>query len=119
MIDLNKYSHVYLLGIAGIGMSALARYFNFKDKLVFGYDRKKSDLSIELESEGISIHYNDNISKIPRKIINSKKEDTLIIYTPAINTSNKEYVYFKKEGFQLYKRAQVLAKISEDFYTIA
>ncbi len=119
MIDLNKYSHVYLLGIAGIGMSALARYFNFKDKLVFGYDRKKSDLSIELESEGISIHYNDNISKIPRKIINSKKEDTLIIYTPAINKNNKEYVYFKKEGFQLYKRAQVLAKISEDFYTIA
>ncbi len=105
-----KYKSVYFLGIGGIGMSALARYFKAKGFEVAGFDRTRSMLCEELEAENILIHYDDSVELIPTIFL--QKNDTLIVYTPAIPEDHSEFQYFKQQGFTIQKRAQVLGKIT-------
>ena len=105
-----RYKNVYFLGIGGIGMSALARYFKAKGFEVAGYDRTRSMLCEELEAENILIHYNDSVELIPTIFL--QKNDTLIVYTPAIPEDHSEFQYFKQQGFTIQKRAQVLGEIT-------
>jgi UDP-N-acetylmuramate--alanine ligase len=103
---------IYFLGIGGIGMSALARYFHKMGVSVFGYDKTSTMLTRQLEDEGMNIHYEDNIDLIPASI-------GLVIYTPAIPSDMKELQFFKKNGIEMMKRAEVLGAISKNFKTIA
>ena len=105
-----NYTHFYFLGIGGIGMSAIARYFKAKGFDVAGYDRTRSQLCEELEQEGISIHYDDDVNLVP--IAFTDKTKTLVVYTPAIPADNREYNYFVKQGFTIQKRAQVLGEVT-------
>lgn len=118
MKEINKIENVYLLGIGGIGMSALARYYNHAGVKVAGYDRTQSKLTAELESEGISVHYTDDISLIPREIIENP-EKSMVIYTPAIPKSLKEYNFILGTGVNIYKRSQALGVIASHKSTLA
>jgi UDP-N-acetylmuramate--alanine ligase len=100
----------FFLGIGGIGMSAIARYFHQKGHLVAGYDLTRTPLTQALENEGIHIHYEDDTACIPAAFLN--KENTVVIYTPAIPANMSEWVYFQKEGFTLLKRSQVLGELT-------
>ncbi|MDR0864344.1 MAG: UDP-N-acetylmuramate--L-alanine ligase [Candidatus Symbiothrix sp.] len=104
-------NNIYFIGIGGIGMSNLARYFISEGKIVAGYDRTRSDLTQQLEREGALIHYEENDKLIPKSFKN--KKDTLIIFTPAITDKNLEYRFFQRKGFILMKRAQVLGEITK------
>ncbi|MGV8962214.1 MAG: UDP-N-acetylmuramate--L-alanine ligase [Candidatus Saccharimonadaceae bacterium] len=105
------FTNFYFIGIGGIGMSNLARYFLTNKKTVGGYDRASTTLSRELEAEGALIHYSDNVESIPSQFLNPLT--TLIVYTPAVPSTHSEYVHFKQEGFTLMKRAQVLGEITK------
>jgi UDP-N-acetylmuramate--alanine ligase len=118
-MNLDLYKHIYFVGIGGIGMSALARYFKAKEMDVSGYDREKSDLCQALESEGIAIHYNAGVEHIPTSIKKANYNELLIIYTPAVAQDNIELQFFKEKGCKLHKRAEVLGLISSQSYTIA
>jgi UDP-N-acetylmuramate--alanine ligase len=102
-----NYSNIYFIGIGGIGMSAIARYYNAKGFKVSGYDKIPSPLTAELESEGIEIHYEDNISYIPADI-----ESTLVVYTPAIPKDMGELVYVQEKGYRTIKRSKTLGEIA-------
>lgn len=110
-MTLDQIKNIYFIGAGGIGMSALVRYFLSLQKNVGGYDRTQSTLTEKLIEEGALIHYEDEIENIPALF--TQKEDTLIIYTPAIPKDNKELLYFHKNGFLLYKRSQVLGLITK------
>jgi len=116
-MKLGDIHSVYFVGIGGIGMSALARWFAFRGIKVGGYDRVVTPLTRELESEGISIHYEDNINHI--EPIFKQKKSALIIYTPAIPKVHTELTFFRSEGFNIKKRAEVLGLITKDHFTIA
>ncbi len=118
-MNLDIYKHIYLLGVGGIGMSALARYFNMQGKLVSGYDKCKTSLTKNLEKEGISIHYTDDVELISDEVKNTKFRELLVIYTPAINKENIEFQFFKEKGFIPLKRSEVLGMITKQSYTIA
>lgn len=105
-----QYTNIYFLGIGGIGMSAIARYFKAKGFGVAGYDRTRSRLCEELEAEGIAIHYTDDVAQIAPEFL--QKESTLVVYTPAIPAEHTEFCYFKEQGFKIQKRAQVLGEIT-------
>lgn len=109
---LNKsVKNIYFLGIGGIGMSALARYFKAKDYVVAGYDRTASPLTERMcNEEDIPIHYEDAEEMIPVEF--RKATDTLVVYTPAIPADNRELLFFRQAGFDLYKRSEVLGMIS-------
>lgn len=107
---LDKIKNVYFLGIGGIGMSALARYFNANGYYVAGYDKNESELVMELQQEGIQIHTDDNPDFIAGDFRNPNY--TLVVYTPAIPEDMTEFVFFKKNGFTVMKRAQVLGEIT-------
>ena len=113
-MKLKEYKNIYFVGIGGIGMSSIARYFNNKNVNIFGYDRVKSSLCVELENEGMKIHYTEDTNQI-----SVQKEDTLVIYTPAIPSENTELSYFVKNNYIVMKRSEVLGKITEDHFTIA
>ena len=102
---------VYFIGAGGIGMSAIARYFIKKGLVVGGYDKTPSELTRRLEIEGMLIHYEENIDEIPHAC--KKKESCLIIYTPAIPDSHQELRYFRENGFEIQKRAQVLGTLTQ------
>ena len=104
---MTEMKNVYLIGIGGIGMSALARYFKFKGYEVSGYDKTPSQLTALMEVSGIKIHYEDRPDLIPASV-----EDTLVIVTPAVHEL-KELDYVKEKGYNIMKRAQVLGKITE------
>lgn len=110
-MTLDQIKNIYFIGAGGIGMSALVRYFLSLQKNVGGYDRTQSTLTEKLIEEGALIHYEDEVENIPALF--TQKEDTLIIYTPAIPKDNKELLYFHKNGFLLYKRSQVLGLITK------
>jgi UDP-N-acetylmuramate--alanine ligase len=118
-MNFESIKHVYLLGIGGIGMSALARYFHFLGKSVSGYDKTPSDLTLELEAVGIQIHYEDRLEAIPLSVRTASKSELLLIFTPAIPKDHQGKIWFLQQGFELYKRSQVLGIISEAFTTIA
>lgn len=117
-MNLDTIKNVYLIGIGGIGMSALALYFKDNKKTVSGYDRTCSDITKSLEEAGINIHYDDDIDLIPQEVLTGKT-DSLIIYTPAIPTEHSELNYFLNREFLVRKRAKVLGEITKDKYTIA
>lgn len=108
---MNNIQSVYFLGIGGIGMSNLARYFLSKGKKVAGYDRVESALTKELVKEGAEIHYTDNTDFIPQYC--KDNNNTLIVYTPAIPSDSKEMAFFKESQFNIQKRAQVLGMITK------
>ncbi len=110
-------THVYFLGIGGIGMSAIARYFNSKNCTVSGYDKTESPLTKSLVSEGITLHYND-LGEDVLQFVHSP-ENTLVIYTPAVPTSLEEYKVLKSNGFAIKKRAEVLGIIASDYKCLA
>ncbi|MBO8485798.1 MAG: UDP-N-acetylmuramate--L-alanine ligase [Bacteroidetes bacterium] len=102
-----EYSNAYFIGIGGIGMSAIARYCRHKGCKVSGYDRTPSELTRELEAEGMDIHYEDRPDLIPED-----KESTLVVYTPAIPHDLQELVYAQEEGYKVLKRSKVLGEIT-------
>jgi len=116
MIEIDKIERVYLLGIGGIGMSALARYFKFIGKQVGGYDKTVSALTLDLEKEGISIHYNEDLRLVPAV---GDKNTTVVIYTPAVPVDFTEFVYFRDNGFHIYKRSQILGLLTSGKRCIA
>ena len=118
-MNFNNIHNVYLLGIGGIGMSALAKYFKLKGCNVAGYDRTQSALCDELSQAGINIHYSDDISLIPKEFTTTFKEHILIIFTPAIPQNHREFIWFKENNFTVKKRAEVLGEITLNSYTIA
>jgi UDP-N-acetylmuramate--alanine ligase len=111
-MKLEELQHIYFVGIGGIGMSALARYFNHLGATVSGYDRVETDLTQKLVEEGMSIHYEDDIQQLPTTI-------DLVVYTPAIPDDHQELNHLKAAGYTVMKRAAVLGLISKNRKTIA
>ncbi len=109
-MELKKIKAVYFIGAGGIGMSAIARYFMSKGLVVAGYDKTPSDLTHQLEKEGMLIHYEESVDDIPRACTNPLT--TLVVYTPAIPAEHKELVWFKEKGFEIQKRSQVLGTLT-------
>ncbi|MDZ4715913.1 MAG: UDP-N-acetylmuramate--L-alanine ligase [Cytophagales bacterium] len=111
----SDYDSVYFLGIGGIGMSALARWFRHKGMRVAGYDRTGTPLTHELMEEGMEVHFEDKVEFIPGYIT---REKTLVIYTPAIPSDHAEFNYLHSLDFTILKRSEVLGLISKDYHTI-
>ena len=116
-MDLKQIHNVYFIGIGGIGMSALARYFKFINKNVAGYDKTETSLTKELQSIGIAIHYEDDVEGIASEYLDASK--TLVVYTPAVSTAHGEYQYFLSNGFVIKKRSEVLGLITKDTFCFA
>ena len=102
-----SYKNVYFIGIGGIGMSAIARYFKFKGLEVSGYDKTPSELTAKLQEEGIGVHYEDCVDAIPKDV-----RDTLVIYTPAIPDSLQELCFVRENGYRVVKRSRALGEIT-------
>ena len=117
-MELQNIKRVYLIGIGGIGMSGLARYFHHLGCIVCGYDKTSTDLTNELKNEGIQIIFDDNEEWIPMSF-RQIDEGTLVIYTPAIPKDSAIVNFLQKRGFELFKRSQVLGLISKGKYTVA
>ncbi|MCR8668290.1 UDP-N-acetylmuramate--L-alanine ligase [Aestuariibaculum sp. M13] len=116
-MNLNSIHNVYFVGIGGIGMSALARYFVANGKAVAGYDKTPTDITSSLEDLGVAVHFEDAIANIPSAFKNT--ETTLVVFTPAIPKHHAELNYFKSEGFQVLKRSQILGLITENTFCLA
>jgi len=116
-MELNQIHNVYFIGIGGIGMSALARYFKFIGKNVAGYDKTPTQLTDELKAEGMSIHFDDAVELIGLEFLN--KENTLVVVTPAVPQSHQQWRYFTQTGFEVKKRAEVLGIITKDTFCFA
>lgn len=114
-----NYKLYYFLGVGGIGMSALARYFNHYGKIVYGYDKTESPLTKQLQEEGIQIHFEDNDELLKSLLSRFEENEILFIYTPAIPVTNSELLYVQKHQLNLQKRAWVLGEITKQFKTIA
>ena len=102
------YKNVYFIGIGGIGMSAIARFFKFKGLNVSGYDKTESELTDTLQKQGIDVHYEDNVDFIPKDV-----ENTLVVYTPAIPHDMGELVYVQEHGYKVLKRSKILGEITD------
>ncbi len=111
MPELKNISVIYFIGIGGIGMSAIARYFNISGKEVSGYDKTETPLTKELISEGIEIHYEENLKLIP-------KNADIVVYTPAVPREHKELVYYQENGYSVLKRSEVLGMITANTFNI-
>jgi UDP-N-acetylmuramate--alanine ligase len=120
MIDTRNIKGVYFVGIGGIGMSAIARYFLAGGFPVSGYDRTEGSLTLSLSEEGCEISYEDDLKTLPELFRDkTRKENALIIFTPAIPSDNKIITYFRQNGYQLFKRSEILGEISEQTDTLA
>ncbi|EAQ51013.1 UDP-N-acetylmuramate--L-alanine ligase [Leeuwenhoekiella blandensis] len=117
MKTLDHISHIYFIGIGGIGMSALARYFQAAGKKVAGYDKTPSQITKSLEELGIVISYQDAAEAIPTEFKTSEK--TLVVYTPAVPKAHKAYQFYLAEGFQIKKRAEVLGWLTQEKFCLA
>jgi UDP-N-acetylmuramate--alanine ligase len=111
MVELKDIKKIYFIGIGGIGMSALARYFRFHDKEVSGYDRTSTTLTRQLEEEGIAIHYENDPAAAP-------KDAGLVVYTPAVPHDHRELTWYRQQGYPLYKRSDVLGMITDSSFNI-
>lgn len=111
------FRHYYFIGIGGIGMSALARYMKATGMSVAGYDRTRTELTTQLEREGIAIAYEDRLENIPKEFYT--KEKTLIVYTPAIPKDHLQWNFFKDRGYAIKKRSELLGIITENTYSVA
>lgn len=110
-MNIKDIKAVYFIGAGGIGMSAIARYFMKKGMIVAGYDKTPTALTRQLESEGMILHYEEDENAIPR--VCRKRESTLVVYTPAVPNEHAEMQYFRREGFFIEKRAQVLGRLTD------
>ncbi len=115
-MKLDQYDSIYFLGIGGIGMSAIARWFKHKGLRVAGYDRTPTPLTHELLEEGMEIHFEDKVEFIPGYI---SKDKTLVIFTPAIPKNHVEHAYLKEQGYTILKRSEVLGLLTKNYKTIA
>ncbi|MCL7753658.1 UDP-N-acetylmuramate--L-alanine ligase [Polaribacter sp. Z022] len=115
-MNLNTIHNVYFVGIGGIGMSAIARYFAANGKSVAGYDKTPSQITAELEGLGVEIHFEDSLKSIPISFLN--KEKTLVVYTPAIPKNHVELNYFLDHNFTVLKRSEILGKITETTFCL-
>lgn len=111
------WDNIYFIGIGGIGMSALARYFHVHNFHVSGYDKTASSITKSLENLGISIHFNDEIDTVPKQVFD--KEKTLIIYTPAVPKEHSELNYFIEHNYTIYKRSEILGEITKNTFCFA
>ena len=116
-MNLKNTHNVYFIGIGGIGMSAIARYFAANGKHVAGYDKTPSKITKSLEDLSVDIHFEDALKNIPISFLD--KEKTLVVYTPAIPENHTELNYFLENGFTVLKRAEVLGKITENTFCLA
>lgn len=116
-MKIEQYDTIYFLGIGGIGMSALARWFMKKGMSVSGYDKTATVLTRELEQEGMAIHYHDAVEHIPVRV-KDNKDKTLVVFTPAIPKDHQEHAYLKEKGFTILKRSEVLGLITKGYRTI-
>jgi UDP-N-acetylmuramate--alanine ligase len=116
-VKLEQYDNIYFLGIGGIGMSALARWFMKKGLKVSGYDRTSTTLTTALAEEGMSIHFDDRVESIPAEV-KAQKDKTLVIFTPAIPKDHQEHQYLKENGYTILKRSEVLGLITQGYKTI-
>lgn len=116
-MNLKEIHQVYFVGIGGIGMSAIARYFASNKKQVAGYDKTPSQITSDLEKLGVEVYFDDDLKKIPLPFL--KKEETLIVYTPAIPSNNRVLTYFIEHNFTVLKRSEVLGKITETTFCLA
>lgn len=113
-MDLNHIHNIYFVGIGGIGMSAIARYFSVNGKKVAGYDKTPSVITKSLEEIGVEIHFDDTVKNIPISFLD--KEKTLVVYTPAIPNNHLELNYFKENNYTVVKRAEVLGIITKNTF---
>ncbi len=118
-MNLDQINSVYFVGIGGIGMSALARYFHAKGAWVYGYDRVHTDLTRSIELLGINISYVDEIGTIPEDFLNADPTKSLVVYTPAVSQSNAIKGYLMSKGFRVIKRSEALEMITSGSKTIA
>jgi UDP-N-acetylmuramate--alanine ligase len=116
-VNLKKIHNIYFVGIGGIGMSAIARYFAVNGKRVAGYDKTPSEITSNLEELGVKIHFDDSLKNIPISFLDKKK--TLVVYTPAVSKNHKELNYFLENNFTVLKRAEILGKITENTFCLA
>ena len=116
-MNLKDIHNIYFIGIGGIGMSALARYFHANNKHVVGYDKTQSEITSSLMELGVDIHFSDSIGNIKSEFL--KIENTLVVYTPEIPKNHEELIYFQNNGFNVLKRSQVLGIITENTFCLA
>ncbi|WP_242202268.1 UDP-N-acetylmuramate--L-alanine ligase [Aestuariivivens insulae] len=116
-MDLNQVHNVYFIGIGGIGMSALARYFMANNKRVAGYDKTPTNITNGLLELGIDIHFDDTIESVDTSFLD--KDKTLVVYTPAVPSAHSELSYFIANGYRVYKRSKVLGLITENTFCLA
>lgn len=117
-MNFKQLRNIYFLGIGGIGMSAIARWFNVNGYRVAGYDRTTTPLTDALQAEGIDIHFEDDVRHIPAEFL-AHKDATLVVRTPAVPADHAEWNFLEKEGFTIMKRSQVLGLLAESMYLIA
>jgi len=111
-MKISIFENIYFVGIGGIGMSAIARYFKAIGKNVAGYDKTQTVLTSKLASEEIELVFDSSVESIPKAFLN--KQNTLIVYTPAIPEGHEQLVYFQQNSFEIYKRSQILGLLSDD-----
>ena len=116
-MNLNNIHNIYFIGIGGIGMSAIARFFKSQNKNVAGYDKTQTEITDSLEALGISVHFKDEMASVENSYLN--KENTLIVFTPAIPKDHKQLNYFKSNGFKILKRSEILGIITENTFCLA
>ncbi|WP_204343895.1 UDP-N-acetylmuramate--L-alanine ligase [Psychroserpens algicola] len=116
-MNIEHTNSVYFIGIGGIGMSALARYFVAKGFNVGGYDKTKTDLTDTLEDLGVSIHFDDDVTHIDNRFLDA--ETTLVVYTPAIPKSHSELNYFRSNQFKVIKRSELLGEVTRQTFCLA
>jgi UDP-N-acetylmuramate--alanine ligase len=117
-MNIKTIHSVYFIGIGGIGMSAIARWFHHNGVKVAGYDKTPSPLTERLVAEGIEVGYDESVAALPQ-FVNTPSEQVLLVYTPAIPTKHVAFQFLKASGFQLYKRSEVLGEITKGLFTIA
>lgn len=118
-MNLKELHSVHFIGIGGVGMSALARYFAHLGKVVTGYDRVRNALCTEMENAGIEISYTDSEDTIPVKFLNTQKAQSLVVYTPAVPADHVQINYLRNSGYEVIKRSAALGKIVEHYQCIA
>jgi UDP-N-acetylmuramate--alanine ligase len=116
-VKIEQYDNVFFLGIGGIGMSALARWFMKKGLKVSGYDKTSTKLTEALQQEGMQIHFDDKVELIPTEV-REQKDKTLVVFTPAIPKDHQEHAYLKEKGYTILKRSEVLGLITKGYKTI-
>ena len=115
-MNLNKIHNVYFIGIGGIGMSAIARYFKANGKKVAGYDKTRTPITNSLSVLGIEIHYDDAVKNIPISFLDTK--ETIVVYTPAVPKDHDELTYFKSNDFTVVKRSEILGEITKNTFCL-